>query len=143
MVLGFERDGDGEWLVALGPTVDGAGDGDGEGGGGAKTDAEGEGAGDDEAGSTTVGSRAASAGPTARTAIQTTSMTRTAAAALRKIRAGPSGRAVCFAGKRGHPFGDLGPPGNLPDQDTPLLRRPNALVISRWASRVARSCRLS
>jgi hypothetical protein len=70
-------------------------------------------------------------------------MTRTAAAALRKIRAGPNERAVCFAGKRSHPFGDLGPPGNVPDQEAPLIRRPIARVISRWASRVARSCRLS
>ena len=95
---GFERDG--EWLVALGRTVERDGDGDGEAD---KNDSEGEGVGDSETGSTTVGCRAASAGPTARTAIQTVSMTRTAAAALRKIRAGPSGRAVCFAGKRGHP----------------------------------------
>ncbi|WP_030434969.1 hypothetical protein [Actinoplanes subtropicus] len=102
--LDVVEDGFGERLVAVGRaedregTADGEGDGDGEGG---RTDANGEGEG--EVGSTTVGCWAASTGPTARTAIQTTSMTRTAAAALRKIRAGPSGRAVCFAGKRGHP----------------------------------------
>ncbi|GIM95671.1 hypothetical protein Ato02nite_074640 [Paractinoplanes toevensis] len=49
-------------------------------------------------GRATDGWRAASAGPTARTATQTTSMTRTAAAALRTIRAGPRGRAECLAG---------------------------------------------
>jgi hypothetical protein len=54
-------------------------------------------------GSATLGWTSASAGPTARTATQTTSMTRTAAAALRKIRAGPNGRAECFAGKRATP----------------------------------------
>jgi len=54
-------------------------------------------------GNATRGCRAASAGPTARTATQTTSRTRTAAAALRKTRAGPSGRAECFAGKRATP----------------------------------------
>jgi hypothetical protein len=99
-----DRDGDAEWLVALGRAGEREGDAEGD-------DAEGTGEGeggsdsgdDDGVGSKTVGCRAASAGPTARTAIQTTSMTRTAAAALRKIRAGPNGRAVCFAGKRGHP----------------------------------------
>jgi hypothetical protein len=98
-----EREGDGEWLVAVGRADerDGEAEGDAEGVGG--SDGASESGCDDGVGSTTVGCRAASAGPTARTAIQTTSMTRTAAAALRKIRAGPNGRAVCFAGKRGHP----------------------------------------
>jgi hypothetical protein len=146
--------GDGEWLVAVGRVEERNGDraGDAEDGvaevaGGRAAAPEAVSDGDSGTcgidGSATVGCRAASAGPTARTAIQITSMTRTAAAALRKIRAGPSGRAVCFAGKRGHPFDDLGPAGNVPDQDMPLIRLPRARVISRWASRVARSCRLS
>ncbi|WP_433375100.1 hypothetical protein ACQPZX_05280 [Actinoplanes sp. CA-142083] len=90
-------------------------DGDAEGEDDADEESEGEGVGDGVAekdgeigtcgidGSTTLGCTVASAGPTARTAIQTTSRTRTAAAALRKIRAGPSGRAECFAGKRATP----------------------------------------
>ena len=105
-----EDDRDGAWLVVLGRADerDGEAEGDGEDGDADRAVTGGNDGGSDSgdadgAGSTTVGCRAASAGPTARTAIQTTSMTRTAAAALRKIRAGPSGRAVCFAGKRGHP----------------------------------------
>jgi len=106
----FEGDGeddrDGAWLVALGRADERDGEAEGDAEDGEATggkDGGSESGDDDGAGSTTVGCRAASAGPTARTAIQTTSMTSTAAAALRKIRAGPSGRAVCFAGKRGHP----------------------------------------
>jgi len=54
-------------------------------------------------GRTTVGCRDASAGPTARTATHMTSMTRTAAPALRTIRAGCNGRAECLAGNRPSP----------------------------------------
>ena len=89
-------------------------------------------------------------GPTARTATQTTSATRTVTAAHRKMRrAGLSGGGV-LGGGQDRPFGDparradlTGPPGNLPDQPMPLARRPTARLISFWASRVARSCRLS
>lgn len=80
----------------------------GGGGGGDAEDGDGERDGDGKEagesctwgidGRTTDGWRDASAGPTARTAIQTTRRTSTAEAALRTIRAGPSGRAECFAG---------------------------------------------
>jgi hypothetical protein len=96
-----ERDGDKDF--------EGEGDDDGE----ADGESDGDGAAEEEddgaigtcgiVGSWTFGCSVASAGPTARTAIQTTSRTSTAAAALRTIRAGPSGRAECFAGKRATP----------------------------------------
>jgi len=82
------------------------GDDDGEGDDDRERDKDGETAGDGAIGTCGIDGRAtfgwtsASAGPTARTAIQTTSMTSTAAAALRKMRAGPSERAECLAGKR-------------------------------------------
>jgi hypothetical protein len=95
-----ERDGEGDG-EADERRADGVADGDEE-----EEEAEGVSAYDGEIGtcgidgSTTLGCSVASAGPTARTAIQTTSMTSTAAAALRTMRAGPSERAECFAGKR-------------------------------------------
>ncbi|XVV13747.1 hypothetical protein ACQP2X_05155 [Actinoplanes sp. CA-131856] len=49
-------------------------------------------------GSVTDGCRAASAGPTARTAIQTTNRTRIATAKLRTNRAGPNRRTECLEG---------------------------------------------
>jgi hypothetical protein len=96
---------------------------------------------------TSEGVRAASAGPTARAATQTTSRTRTAAAPLRMIRAGPAGRWECFGGKGSRPLGEGRRPARYlvrpPRRYIPLARRPIARLISRWASRVAMSCRLS
>jgi hypothetical protein len=94
-------------------------------------------------GSTTVGCRDASAGPTARTASHTTKRTRIATAKLMNIRAVLKGREECFAGN-GRPSGDQHDwGGRLPRYAMPLARRPSARLISFCASRAAMSCRLS
>jgi hypothetical protein len=105
--------GTGECEVALGRAevrdgvAEGEEDGEDDGERDNEGETEGDGATEDEDGAigtcgidgrATFGWTSASAGPTARTATQTTSMTSTAAAALRKMRAGPSGRAECLAG---------------------------------------------
>ncbi|WP_248293762.1 hypothetical protein [Actinoplanes sp. TBRC 11911] len=94
-------------------------------------------------GSATAGWRDASAGPTARTATQTTKRTRIAMAKLMTIRAVLKGREECFAGNDRPSSDQLVWGGRLPRYAMPLARRPIARLISFWASRVAMSWRLS
>jgi hypothetical protein len=91
-----EGEGDGEWEAAGETEIDGVGGG-GEVGSSTPTGTGG--------GTTTVGSAALSwDGPTARTATQTTSATRTVTADTKMRRAGLSGE-ECLAAGNGLPFG--------------------------------------
>jgi len=99
-------------------------------------------------GRATRGAFDASAGPTARTATQTTNSTRIAVPKLRRNLAVPNTYAECLAATfdlspRIRAGKDQAPAGKTTCQDMPLARLPRERLISFCASRWARSCRLS